>query len=115
MNDSNDKTETKRAGGGTLTLKRPTTEQSKVKQSFSHGRTKTVVVETKRKRFGMTISGTGARRGSVQPKVAAPATTAHTQTNRSGVVLRTRRMRKGSSRSGSVGSRVARRKSARTE
>ena len=52
MNDSNDKTETKRAGGGTLTLKRPTTEQSKVKQSFSHGRTKTVVVETKRKRFG---------------------------------------------------------------
>jgi translation initiation factor IF-2 len=38
--------------GGTLTLKRPAVEQSRVKQSFSHGRTKTVVVETKRKRFG---------------------------------------------------------------
>ncbi len=38
--------------GGTLSLKRPAVEQSRVKQSFSHGRTKTVVVETKRKRFG---------------------------------------------------------------
>jgi translation initiation factor IF-2 len=38
--------------GGTLTLKRPAAvEQSRVKQSFSHGRTKTVVVETKRKTF----------------------------------------------------------------
>ncbi|MBL8572725.1 MAG: translation initiation factor IF-2 [Hyphomicrobiaceae bacterium] len=34
----------------TLTLK-PKTDQSVVKQSFSHGRTKAVVVETKKKRF----------------------------------------------------------------
>ena len=33
----------------TLTLKRPGVEQSTVRQNFSHGRTKSVVVETKRK------------------------------------------------------------------
>ncbi|WP_373505760.1 translation initiation factor IF-2 associated domain-containing protein [Aestuariivirga sp.] len=55
MTDSNDKDrkpEGNRPGGGTLTLKRPSIEQSKVKQSFGAGRSKTVVVETKRKRFG---------------------------------------------------------------
>ena len=40
------------SGPSTLTLKRPTVEQSKVKQNFAHGRTKTVVVETRRKRMG---------------------------------------------------------------
>ncbi len=50
MNDTTDNKDKK--PGGTLTLKRPAVEQSRVKQSFSHGRTKTVVVETKRKRFG---------------------------------------------------------------
>jgi translation initiation factor IF-2 len=96
MNDSNDKNETKsgagRAGGGTLTLKRPTTEQSRVKQSFSHGRTKTVVVETKRKRFGEDKPASTEAKPlfQVQPKVAAPATPPRTtQSNRSGVVLRT--------------------------
>ncbi len=96
MTDSNDKNETKsgagRAGGGTLTLKRPTTEQSRVKQSFSHGRTKTVVVETKRKRFGddKPASAEAKPMFQVQPKVAAPATPPRTtQNNRSGVVLRT--------------------------
>ena len=50
MNDTTDKDGKK--PGGTLTLKRPAAvEQSRVKQSFSHGRTKTVVVETKRKTF----------------------------------------------------------------
>ncbi len=55
MTDSNDndrKADGARTGGGTLTLKRPVVEQSRVKQSFAHGRTKTVVVETKRKRIG---------------------------------------------------------------
>jgi translation initiation factor IF-2 len=96
MNDSNDKNETKsgaaRAGGGTLTLKRPTTEQSKVKQSFSHGRTKTVVVETKRKRFGDDKPAAPEAKAlfQVQPKVAAPAAAPRaTQASRSGVVLRT--------------------------
>jgi translation initiation factor IF-2 len=47
-----DTTEDKTKKPGTLSIKRPAVEQSRVKQSFSHGRTKTVVVETKRKRFG---------------------------------------------------------------
>ena len=55
MTDNNDKDrkpEGSRPAGGTLTLKRPSIEQSKVKQSFGAGRSKTVVVETKRKRIG---------------------------------------------------------------
>ncbi|MBO6717792.1 MAG: translation initiation factor IF-2 [Rhizobiaceae bacterium] len=35
----------------TLTLKRPSVEQGTVRQSFSHGRTKSVVVETKKRKF----------------------------------------------------------------
>ncbi len=35
----------------TLTLKRPGVEQSSVRQNFSHGRTKQVVVETKKSKF----------------------------------------------------------------
>ena len=37
----------------TLTLKRPGTEQGIVRQNFSHGRTKSVVVETKKRKFSM--------------------------------------------------------------
>jgi len=35
----------------TLTLKRPSVEHSTVKQNFSHGRTKAVVVETRRRKI----------------------------------------------------------------
>ena len=35
----------------TLTMKRPGVEQSTVRQNFSHGRTKAVVVETKKRKF----------------------------------------------------------------
>ncbi|WP_312797175.1 translation initiation factor IF-2 associated domain-containing protein, partial [Tianweitania sp.] len=35
----------------TLTLKRPGIEQGTVRQNFSHGRTKSVVVETKKRKF----------------------------------------------------------------
>jgi translation initiation factor IF-2 len=100
MSDTNDQTDPKTGAsrsGGTLTLKRPVVEQSKVKQSFSHGRTKTVVVETKRKRFGDDRPAAPETKPQfqVQPKVAAtpaaPAakTPAAPQPNRSGVVLRT--------------------------
>jgi translation initiation factor IF-2 len=97
MNDTNDNNDTKsgagRAGGGTLTLKRPAgNEQSKVKQSFSHGRTKTVVVETKRKRFGDDKPPVAEAKPlfQVQPKVSAPAVAPKPSTGaRSGVVLRT--------------------------
>ena len=37
----------------TLTLKRPGTEQGIVRQNFSHGRTKSVLVETKKRKFSM--------------------------------------------------------------
>jgi len=37
----------------TLTLKRPGIEQGTVRQNFSHGRTKSVVVETKKRKFTM--------------------------------------------------------------
>ena len=57
MNDTNDNNDVKtgaaRTGGGTLTLKRPAgTEQSKVKQSFSHGRTKTLALGFNNNRLG---------------------------------------------------------------
>jgi translation initiation factor IF-2 len=98
MNDTNDTNDTKsgagRTGGGTLTLKRPTgNEQSRVKQSFSHGRTKTVVVETKRKRFGddkPAVSADVKPVFQIQPKVSAPAAAPKPAASvRSGVVLRT--------------------------
>ncbi len=100
MNDTTDKDGKKL--GGTLTLKRPAVEQSRVKQSFSHGRTKTVVVETKRKRFGEDTKPAAPvveqRQGfQPKPKVAVqeapagsrPAAPAGPAPSRSGVVLRT--------------------------
>ena len=102
MNDTTDKDGKKL--GGTLTLKRPAVEQSRVKQSFSHGRTKTVVVETKRKRFGEEVkpAATAAEQRpafQAKPRVATqevpPAAAAKSaqppqpSPPRSGVVLRT--------------------------
>jgi translation initiation factor IF-2 len=100
MNDTTDKDGKKL--GGTLTLKRPAVEQSRVKQSFSHGRTKTVVVETKRKRFGEETKPAAPaveqRQGfQPKPKVAVqeapagsrPAAPQAPTPARSGVVLRT--------------------------
>ena len=101
MSDTNDKNDTKsaaRPGGHTLTLKRPAVETGKVKQSFSHGRTKTVVVETKRKRFGDDKPAAPVETKPAfqpQPKVSAapaqpPAASRPAPQNaRSGVVLRT--------------------------
>ncbi|WP_137388321.1 translation initiation factor IF-2 [Rhodoligotrophos defluvii] len=50
MTDTKDTDNTTAGGGRTLSLRRSTVEQSRVKQNFSHGRTKQVVVEKKRKR-----------------------------------------------------------------
>ncbi len=83
--------------GSTLTLKRPAVEQSRVKQSFSHGRTKTVVVETKRKRFGddkpaaPTVSEAKPA-FQTKPRVAEQAPSVRPSApvgNKAGVVLRT--------------------------
>ena len=102
MTDNNDKdrkSDGSRPAGGTLTLKRPSIEQSKVKQSFGAGRSKTVVVETKRKRYGDDKPATPLE-PKAAPRVAAvtPSPPSNTQTpaapkpqptQRSGVVLRT--------------------------
>jgi translation initiation factor IF-2 len=103
MTDSNDKDrkpEASRSGGGTLTLKRPSVEQSKVRQSFGAGRSKTVVVETKRKRFGddkpaetkptfQPQQRAAAPAATAQPAAAAPTAKSQPPAPRSGVVLRT--------------------------
>jgi translation initiation factor IF-2 len=85
----------------TLTLKRGGVEQGVVRQSFSHGRSKAVVVEKVKRR----VSGPGEirpepvaapersatpKRSAAPPAVAAPATTAPVVAPKaSGVVLRT--------------------------
>ena len=92
--DNDRKSEPARSGGGTLTIKRPAVEQSRVKQSFAHGRTKTVVVETKRKRFGDDKPAAAPEAKSaqfqIQPKIATPTTERpKPAAARAGVVLRT--------------------------
>ncbi|MFU0506823.1 translation initiation factor IF-2 [Pseudaminobacter sp. NGMCC 1.201702] len=61
----------------TLTLKRPGVEQGTVRQNFSHGRTKSVVVETKKRKF--TLPGERpetAAAPAFSPKPQAPAAAA---------------------------------------
>ncbi len=55
----------------TLTIKRPGVEQSTVRQNFSHGRTKAVVVETKKRKFSRPDEKPEAE--ALAPKPAAPA------------------------------------------
>jgi translation initiation factor IF-2 len=55
----------------TLTLKRPGLEQGTVRQNFSHGRTKSVVVETKKRKFS--IPGEKPEPSVFAPKPQAPA------------------------------------------
>jgi translation initiation factor IF-2 len=57
----------------TLTLKRPGVEQSTVRQNFSHGRTKSVVVETKRRFVKPGEKPEAAAVFSPKPAPAAPA------------------------------------------
>ena len=52
----------------TLTLKRPGLEQGTVRQNFSHGRTKSVVVETKKRKFSLP----GDKPEPVAPTVFTP-------------------------------------------
>jgi len=83
----------------TLTLKRPGVEQGTVRQSFSHGRTKAVVVETKKRKFALpgekqeapqpavTLKPRAPQPAAPQP-VAAPAAPAPSAPSaRSGMVL----------------------------
>ncbi|MEO9613737.1 MAG: translation initiation factor IF-2 [Nitratireductor sp.] len=52
----------------TLTLKRPGVEQGTVRQNFSHGRTKSVVVETKKRKFSVP----GEKQEPAAPVALAP-------------------------------------------
>ncbi|MEI9996020.1 MAG: translation initiation factor IF-2 [Rhizomicrobium sp.] len=84
MSDTNDTT--KKPGGRTpLTLKK--VETSTVKQSFSHGRTKAVVVEKKRT-LGPAPVAPKAPAAPVKPSAAAPAPSAPPPSAPRGVVLR---------------------------
>ncbi len=70
MSDTNEKdTKEPAKGGRTLSVSRTTVEQSKVRQNFSHGRSKTVVVETRRKR----VLGAPGAAGKPAPKIPQPA------------------------------------------
>ena len=77
MSDSNsndDKTlsvDTKK----TLTIKRPGVEQSTVRQNFSHGRSKSVVVETKKRKFTRPDEKPEAAAAPAPVQPAAPAPT----------------------------------------
>ena len=90
MTDTNDTTK-KPSGAKTLTLKK--TETSTVKQSFSHGRTKAVVVEKKRTLGPASTAkapekAPAASKAAAAPAVAAPAVTPRDSAPRAGVVLR---------------------------
>ncbi|MDN2566163.1 translation initiation factor IF-2 [Aquibium sp. A9E412] len=80
----------------TLTLKRPGMEQGTVRQSFSHGRSKSVVVETKKRKFARPDERPEAPAPVAvtkpKPRPAAPPPAAETprprpQQGRMGVVL----------------------------
>ena len=90
MSDNNDDgNNNERPGGRTLGLRAG--GQGRVRQNFSHGRSKTVVVETKRKRMiGPGAAKPAAAETATPPKPilparekpAAPATTARDQAAR---------------------------------
>ncbi|HWA04798.1 MAG TPA: translation initiation factor IF-2 [Rhizomicrobium sp.] len=86
MSDTNDTT--RRPGGKTLSLKK--TEMSTVKQSFSHGRTKAVVVEKKRTRVepGRTPEKPAAPEAKPAAATESPAQATPREALRAGVVLR---------------------------
>jgi translation initiation factor IF-2 len=97
MTETNDSATRTAHPGKTLSLKK--TETSTVKQSFSHGRTKAVVVEKKRARIAppaakgpevperqQKVAAAETATTKVSPQVAAP--TREAQAPRAGVVLR---------------------------
>ncbi|MBX3550805.1 MAG: translation initiation factor IF-2 [Xanthobacteraceae bacterium] len=71
MSDTKDSGDKTRASGKTLSLKR--SEPGVVRQSFSHGRSKQVVVEVKRGPRSAAKAGVGAASGKAAAPKAAPA------------------------------------------
>jgi len=58
----------KKSGKPTLSLRRTTAETGRVRQNIAHGRSKTVVVETKRKRIITPRPRLRRRRRSGRPR-----------------------------------------------
>ena len=69
MSDSDNDTDAK---PGKLSISKGA-EAGRVRQSFSHGRSKTVVVETKKKRVVTPKTGAGVKRPTVKPAAPKPA------------------------------------------
>ena len=90
MSETNDASRNTRPAGKTLSLKK--TETSTVKQSFSHGRSKAVVVEKKRARLTPQIGGKPAavpeRLAAPTVETRAPEPVSPARDHRAGVVLR---------------------------
>jgi translation initiation factor IF-2 len=93
MSETNDSARVRPSGGKTLSLKK--TETSTVKQSFSHGRSKAVVVEKKRARVATPVGGKPATAAperhaapAAETRVPEPATLARDAHRPGGVVLR---------------------------
>ena len=74
MSDTTDDKKTGADGKRTLTLKRSGGDKSTVRQNFSHGRTKSVVVETRKRKFTRPDEKpAGSVASGVKPRAAAPA------------------------------------------
>jgi translation initiation factor IF-2 len=90
MSETNDAAHSGRPAAKTLSLKK--TETSTVKQSFSHGRSKAVVVEKKRARVTPQLGGKPAavpeRQAAPVVETRAPEPVSPARDHRAGVVLR---------------------------
>ena len=80
---NSDKTATAAPAKATLHLKRPV-EQGLVRQSFSHGRSKAVVVEKVKRRI---LTPGEAAAAAVRPATAAPATALELQGSQAAVLV----------------------------
>ncbi|MAZ18926.1 MAG: translation initiation factor IF-2 [Ahrensia sp.] len=98
MSDTTDDKKTGADSKRTLTLKRSGGDKSTVRQNFSHGRSKSVVVETRKRKFTRPDEkpASGSLAGGLKPRAAAPAAEAPKpeapkpapqEDSRSGVVL----------------------------
>jgi translation initiation factor IF-2 len=67
MTDTKDTSSKHGVGGRTLSVKRPSIEQGRVRQNFSHGRSKTVAVEIKRKRTPGSVDAAKIESRETQP------------------------------------------------
>jgi translation initiation factor IF-2 len=73
MSDSNDDKTTSVTGKKTFSLKRPSVEQGMVRQEMGRGRTKAVVVETRKRRINRPEDDKPVPPVTLKPRPAAAA------------------------------------------